>query len=490
MLCSVIKGPHFEQARQQLALAMKNSSIAELRLDLFEYIDLDLIKRLKYEFPIPMIFTLRSQMQGGNYTGSEEDRIKLIRELLLLNPEYIDLEYNISPSFIHEIREKNPNIKIITSYHDFEKMPPLENILKEMQKIPADFYKMAFMLHSSAEALELLYFMKQYSAKVIAIGMGPFGESTRILGPIFGAKIVYGSIDQESTTAPGQIPIKALSEIYNIEALDENTQLFGLLGENVSKSLAHFAHNKAFFEQNLPYVYVKFPVNQLQLADFLKTARRSNFKALSVTMPLKEVVIPLIDEIDPWAEKIGAVNTLKFENGKIKGYNTDGIGALDAIEDKMKVKGKKMVFIGAGGAAKAIIGEALDRGALVTILNRDKNKALMLAEKMNCRGGPLEQISEEFKNGYDILINTTPNQMPIDGQWILPGRVVMDVKTQPQNTEFLREASNRGCTLVYGYEMFVNQAVEQFRIWFGDTVDLTKSQKIIEEAVLKNIQKD
>jgi 3-dehydroquinate dehydratase/shikimate dehydrogenase len=490
MLCGVIKGPTYEEATQQLAEAQAHCFLVELRLDFFKTINNDQIETLRRNFSIPMIFTLRSTLQGGVYTGSEEEKIQQMMKLAFLKPEYIDLEYTISQTFIAELRKKYPTTKIIVSYHDFKKMPSPDHVRKEMQRLDADIYKMAFMLKSSVEALSLLLFMRVHASNVLAMGMGPFGESTRILGPIFGACFVYGSIEQESTTAPGQIPVKTLSEIYRYNHLSPATSIYGLIGDPVNKSLSHISHNSAFQLQNIDAVFVKFPLAQNEVENFLILAKELGVRGLSITMPLKEVVIPFLEDIDPWAKKIGAVNTLLFEDGKIKGFNTDGKGALDAIEEKIKVSGKKIVFIGAGGAAKAVIAEAIDRGAIVIILNRDEKRALDLANKMDCSGGPLEQMQSEFDSGYDILINATPSLMPIDTKWIISGTVVMDLKTQPQNTEFLKEAKAKKCTLVYGYEMFVNQAVEQFKIWLGDKIDLKKAKQTLRDTVLKNIQKD
>jgi 3-dehydroquinate dehydratase/shikimate dehydrogenase len=478
MLCSVITGPTFEKAQEQLHRVKGLASLVELRLDFFEKFDFDQIHALRKEFPVPMIFTLRPRSQGGNFPGSEDERIRQIRKLALMNPEYLDVEYTLPPNVVNEL--KNPHTKIIISYHDFEKMPSLKTALNDMQKHKADLYKMAFMIQSSGEALTLLRFMKEHAPNVIAMGMGPYGESTRILGPVFGAPFVYGSLDQ--AVVPGQVPIEVLSQVYRFHNLNNETCLYGLIGDPVNKSLSHLSHNASMKNA----VYNKFDVPQEHLADFISQAIKSGIKGLSVTMPLKEKIIPLIDVIDPWAKKVGAVNTLKFDEGKITGYNTDGKGALDSIEEKMKVRGKKITCLGAGGAAKAIIAEAIERGARVTILNRDENKAIELAKIYDCDGRSLNEINDD----YDILINTTPSPMPIEPKWIRSGTLVMDIITQPQYTQFLKEAKLKGCILVYGYEMFVNQAVEQFRIWFGNSMDLAKAKRTIEETVLKHIQKE
>ncbi|MDP1880011.1 MAG: shikimate dehydrogenase, partial [Parachlamydiaceae bacterium] len=190
----------------------------------------------------------------------------------------------------------------------------------------------------------------------------------------------------------------------------------------------------------------------------------------SVTMPLKENVKELLDEIDPVAQKIGAVNTLFFRKGKVKGFNTDCIGALNAIEEQSGlVIGKKIVILGAGGAAKAIVYEACKRGAKVVILNRRSEKAQQLANQFNCEGYGLESIHEIYQQGYDILINCTPSSMPIEPQYILEKAVIMDIVSKPKETPFLQEAIKIGCQVIFGYDMFINQAKEQHQIWFFDS---------------------
>lgn len=463
-ICAVIQGPTLKQALEQLDIASRHSTLVELRLDCFEQIDEQEIQFIRKTFSLPMIFTLRSSLQGGLFKGSENDRLKQIETLAKLKPEYIDLETHVPPEFIGCLKGS----KIILSTHDFEKMPALDERLQQMKKTKADLYKMAFMLHSHQEGLALLQFMKEHN-NVLAMGMGPYGEATRILAPLYGAKFVYACLDPNKGFVPGQVSVEALSNIYRFNTLKPSTRIFGLIGNPVEKSVGHIAHNKVMDKLDLDAVYLKLQVPPEHLNGFMSQIKKTNVGGLSVTIPLKELIPSFLDEIDPWAKKVGAVNTLVFKEGKIKGYNTDGKGALDAIEEKMKVKEKNVLFIGAGGASKAIIVEAVDRGAQVTILNRDSEKALNFAKKIGCRGGSLDQISEEYKRGYDILINTTSAPDPIDAKWILPHTLFMDINTFHIKTPLIEEAKKKNCMVVYGVEMFIYQAVEQVRLWFGKT---------------------
>ncbi len=121
MICVVIKGPTFEEAHQQISKALAYADLVELRLDCFTLLDLAALKTLRSHFSIPMIFTLRSQMQGGSYTQSEENRLADLRRLIELKPEHLDLENHVSPRFIEEVSSQCPEIKLILSYHNLQK---------------------------------------------------------------------------------------------------------------------------------------------------------------------------------------------------------------------------------------------------------------------------------------------------------------------------------------------------------------------------------
>ena len=164
-------------------------------------------------------------------------------------------------------------------------------------------------------------------------------------------------------------------------------------------------------------------------------------------------------------------------DGKWHGYNTDGFGALNALEAEGRVAGKRVVIVGAGGAAKAIAYEAYRRGAHVIVCNRDKQKAERLAEKVHGTSFGLDEIPQN----YDILINCTPSLMPIDAKDILQTAIIMDIHTRPKVTELLQKSSH----VVYGYKMFVEQAVGQYAIWFAGGIDLNCCRRVLEQAAVE-----
>lgn len=488
MICVVIKGPTYQEAEQEISKACAYADLVELRLDHFTAIDLSAIQALRLHFSIPMIFTLRSQEQGGNKIQPEEKRLEDLTRLAALKPEYLDLESDVPPSFIAEISSRFPEIKLIISYHHFNQIPEdLEEIHQKMQKTPAFYTKIAVTPKNSVEALRFLCWAKKSSGKLIAIGMGAEGQLTRILGKVIGSPIIYSSLDEEKTSAPGQLSAQTLVERYNLRSKDTHTALYGLIGSPVDQSISDKTHNHLINALGLDALYVKMDVAPSLLADFIYWIKQLPFKGLSVTMPLKEEILSYIDHIDPKSLKIGALNTLVLVGTKISGFNTDGIGALNAIEKRGLVQGKCMVILGAGGAAKAIAQEALFRGALVTVVNRDKNKACKIADQFNCEWKGLEEMASCAAVRYDILINCTPMDCPIAPDHLLPNTLVMDIKTNPKETLLLKLAQEKGCHVIYGYEMFLEQAIGQFALWFKDSLNPFEGKKILERKTLESI---
>ncbi len=488
LLFGVIPGPDIKSAEHLLEQARPFVDGLELRLDYFQNLDLNALQQFIATCGLPVMCTVRRNDQGGVFLGTEEQRLALLESLCALKPAYIDLEYDVPLDFRKRLFEMYPHISFLSSYHDFSTTPSDLDALYAKIKTPyAHLYKLAVTAQSSVDALRLLAFAHAQPDKLIAISMGEEGKATRILAPVVGCALTYASVAPEGTTAPGQMTAQELQEIYHFRKLNRETAIYAVIGDPVDKSLGHLIHNAVFSQANLNAVYLRIPVKTEQLAAFFKLARQLPFKGLSVTMPHKETVMPYLNEISIQAQVIGACNTIQISGDKWTGHNTDGIGALDAIEKRDIVFGKHIVFIGAGGAAKALIFEAAQRGAFVTVINRTPDKAIEIATAMKGRGGGWELLPKILETGYDIIVNCIPDSDAIDEKYILPGKIAMDIVYIPKNTPFLVKASQKKCRIVFGYEMFVGQALQQLSIWFPKSLDFEKTYAIIEEKVMSTL---
>lgn len=259
-----------------------------------------------------------------------------------------------------------------------------------------------------------------------------------------------------------------------------STNIVALIGHPVEHSFSPPMHNRAFEKLNMDYAYVAFDVEPANLKSAIEGAKALNIKGFNVTIPHKISVMEFLDEIDEVARLIGAVNTIDFKN--MKGYNTDGIGAVKAIEEVTSIKGKNVVIAGAGGASRAISFYIAKYGAdTMTILNRNPLKAQNLASDVSNSGliGEVKSDSISEINAYladaDILIDTTPVGMHpnVDDEPIATSQnmhedlVVFDAVYNPNETVLLKEAIKAGAKPVYGIKMLLYQGAESFKIWTG-----------------------
>jgi len=272
------------------------------------------------------------------------------------------------------------------------------------------------------------------------------------------------------------------------------TSLVGIIGDPVEHSLSPPMHNAAFRHLQMDYVYVPFHVRKENLAIAVVGAKALGMKGLNVTIPHKREVINYLDELDTAAELIGAVNTVKFDEKISKGYNTDGLGAVKAIEEVRSVKDKKIVILGAGGAARAICFQLLLNGAKnVLIANRTLENACQLKEDLlrNFRAEVScikldKKLGEELKDA-DVLINTTPvgmhpheHQKPIvSEEMIHQGLLVNDIVYNPLKTGLLTEAERAGAMIINGVKMLIYQGAIAFRIWTGINAPLDVFEKAL-----------
>jgi len=272
--------------------------------------------------------------------------------------------------------------------------------------------------------------------------------------------------------------------------IDGRTELYGVIGNPVRHSLSPVIHNGAFKRIGWNAVYLAFEIKNLEEA--LRGIRGLGVKGMSVTIPFKTDVIPFLDRVKGLAKKIGAVNTIVNRGGRLIGYNTDSDGALEALEGKMNLRGKRIVLLGAGGAARAIGFGLKERECQLVIANRTRDRGEALSRELKCHFLPMSSLVR-MKAGEleaDVIINATSLGMyPRDRETPIPKRllrekmVVMDIVYEPLETRFLREAKETGCLTINGLEMLVCQGVAQFEIWTGRRPEIGQIKKDLRRAL-------
>jgi shikimate dehydrogenase len=267
--------------------------------------------------------------------------------------------------------------------------------------------------------------------------------------------------------------------------MDSKTVLFGVIGDPIVHSRSPLMLNRAFRETGINGAYAAFHVKPEQLKDAIAGVRGLGIRGLNVTIPHKVRVMDFLDEIDESAKAIGAVNTIVNEGGKLTGYNTDGIGYVRSLKEEAvsDLTGKRILVLGAGGAARGIVWAlSREKPASIVIANRTWEKARDLVEKLRAEhaenGADIAAIRWEMLREAaaeaDIVVNTTsvgmsPNvsDMPIDPSWLRAGAVASDLIYNPLTTAFLEQAQQRGCRIHGGVGMFIYQGAYAFEYWTG-----------------------
>ena len=272
--------------------------------------------------------------------------------------------------------------------------------------------------------------------------------------------------------------------------IDTQTELYGIIGNPVHHSLSPMIHNGAFKRLGWNAVYLVFEVKNLEEA--LKGIRGLGVRGVSVTIPFKTEVVPSLDKVEGLARKIGAVNTIVNRRGKLIGYNTDCDGALEALEEKMNLRGKRILLLGAGGAARAIGFGLKERDCQLIVANRSKKKGEGLSRELGCDYLPVSSLirMKAGKLEADVVINATSlgmvprvGETPIPKELLKEGMMVMDIVYQPLQTRLLREAKEKGCLTVNGLEMLVRQGVAQLKIWTGRKLEIGRIKKDLRRAL-------
>jgi shikimate dehydrogenase len=283
--------------------------------------------------------------------------------------------------------------------------------------------------------------------------------------------------------------------------LTGKTRICGIIGDPIEHSVSPGMQNAAFKAIGVDYIYLPFKVKKDDLENAVKGMRALNLRGLNVTIPHKVAVMPLLDEIDLLAGKIGAVNTIVNKEGRLKGYNTDVAGFLNTLlAEGINPVGKRIVITGSGGAARSIAFGLSETGSILTLLNRHLAPAADLAERIHHYWGKSVEVLEINQNNLrdalsraDILVNTTSLGMipdveltPVPSELIKPGTVVFDIVYNPLKTRLLREAEQQGARIITGLEMLVRQGAAAFELWTGKDAPLEIMRKAALEELSKN----
>jgi len=477
-LCVAITGVTADELIEKATSVLKETTFLEFRLDYLAK-PAAALPQLK-EFlaangAATVVATCRCKENGGRFAASITAALDVLMKAAEAGFQIVDIELESIEKLPKTTMEhlRNAGAAVIISHHDFHATKDLDGIYKRIEPFAPDFIKVVPTAKSLSDNLTLMRFLERMEdhskSSIVGICMGEPGIISRVLGLRAGSAFTFAAANAGEETAPGQITARTLIETYRIEQVDAATKVYGVAGNPIGSSLSPLMMNTAFRRETVNAVYLALQTSKAD--DLFKLAKEIPIQGLSVTMPLKEDIIPLLERTDPLSAKIGAVNTvLRAQDGKFYGFNTDVAGIVGPLERRLSLKGAKVLVLGAGGAARAAVFGCRDKGAEVWILNRTPETAQKLARQAGAKTIKREAVA---KTDFDVIINATPIGMTgqkaaqLLGPEDLTARIVFDLVYNPIETPLLKMAKQKGLTAISGVEMFVQQGARQFEIWTG-----------------------
>ncbi|MGH9383662.1 MAG: type I 3-dehydroquinate dehydratase [Vicinamibacterales bacterium] len=417
----------------------------------------------------PVIVTCRPSWEGGWFTGSEEERLRILREALDLGAEYVDLEFNAA---FAGVLEQTSGRRIIISRHDFEGMPADGVALaRAMRATGAEVVKIAGTAHRLTDCVRLRELASAAGEPSVLIAMGEAGIATRVLPERFGSRWTYAG----AGVAPGQITQQRICEEFGFRRITRDAVLYGVIGRPVSHSLSPAMHNAAFCAAGHNAVYL--PLAASDYSDFLAFADAIDVAGASVTAPFKVDAFERADERDEVSQRMRSSNTLGREGARWVARNTDAEGFLAPLGTAMRslpTRGARATVLGAGGAARTVATALSSIGMRVTLCARRAAQARDVAAFTGASVEPWPPAP----GSWDLLVNATPvgtaprvDDSPLPDDFSFDGRLVYDLVYNPPRTRLLRDAARAGCATLGGLEMLVAQAQAQLEWWTGQRPD-------------------
>jgi 3-dehydroquinate dehydratase/shikimate dehydrogenase len=490
-ICGIAAAPTARKLAKLVREAVKETPTVELRLDWlrsdFERTRfLSWLKRGIWK-EITFLATCRRRVGGGELVGDFGAELYWLMMAREAGCQWCDLEVETLRELPEQsIREFAVPRKVLLSIHDFRRTPALPHMLSlPRHGAGVDAIKIAAMSRTIADSTRLLKTVKG-SEHVVAVPMGEVGLPARILALREGSALAYAPV--AAATAPGQVSLREMKDLYRAHLLTHKTAVFGVIGNPIGHSLSPLLHNTGYLAAKKDAVFLPFLVEKLE--DFLKAIPDFGVRGFSVTIPHKESVFRRLDECEPLTEKIGAVNTVTVrKDGSLYGSNTDCLGVMRALEKRIELAGGRVLIFGAGGAARAGAFAVAKAGAQVFVCARRVPAARALARAV--KGEAIRRTALR-KMEFDVIVNATSVGMhpheeisPLAAAE-LNCSLVFDLVYRPLRTKLLRIAAGKGIRTVSGVEMFVAQGIAQWELWMKSRAPEEEMRKAVLGALKAN----
>ncbi len=485
-MCVAVTGADPTELVEKAELLARDNPFLEFRLDYLKNPGSAMPKIKKFFESRPdvtVIATCRRVQNGGKFKGSLAAQLDVLLKAAGSGCQIVDIELesaeSLKPGDLDKLRGR---AAMLLSFHDFKHTKKIDETFARMKPFAADFYKLVTTATSLYDNVLMMKFLQENHDRYSLVGlcMGEQGIISRVLGLRAGSVFTFAAAGRGEETGPGQITAQELRSVYRIDSVDAATKVYGVAGDPIEHSLSPVMMNAAFRREAVNAVYLALHAKKLD--DLISCMRDIPLSGISVTMPYKEEIMSKLDKTDPVSTQIGACNTvIRGQDGRLFGFNTDVAGVVGPLEQQVGLQGSKVLVLGAGGAAKAVVFGAKAKGADVFILNRTPSEGQKLAKKAHAKTIKRTDLS---KLEFDVIVNATPVGMGGNGQMPLTDKelktkYVFDLVYNPLETKLLSVAKTKGLHTISGLEMFVQQGAQQFEIWTGKPAPVAEMKMVV-----------
>jgi 3-dehydroquinate dehydratase / shikimate dehydrogenase len=464
-ICLTLAEEDLTVLNRKVARYAERLSFIEIRLDFLASSGLPSIPATDTRF----IATCRPVREGGNWQGTEEERLERLRKAARSGFHWVDIEHDVG------VRSEDfPGCLLLRSRHDFTRIPrDMIGLVRALEALPGDAVKWAVAVRGSAECIRLLSFMESLpkTKPRVILGMGEHGRISRLLGSLLGNLWTYVAEDGGKAVAPGQFSLDEATACYRLDRWKTTPELYGVLGNPVGDSRSCHLHNGLF--RHYGHERLCLPIQLEDLDSWFDYVRRTRlpFCGFGVTFPFKREAGRYVR---PPHGSTEAVNTLCLREGGWSGLNTDRSGFLRPLQARLpNLEGKRAVVLGYGGVAETVVPTLQAAGMEVLVVGRRPERLRDFARRHDIHW----VLMSDFRGEAELCVNATPiGQLPLRHLCPLaPEQInfslVYDLVYNPARTRLLVLAERRGAQTISGCEMFIEQAAEQFFAWTGTDPD-------------------
>jgi shikimate dehydrogenase len=371
----------------------------------------------------------------------------------------------------------------LSHHHQGPFSSSVEDLFAAMLKSKAGAIKLVARADTFDQALKLVHLTAhgvRSGRRTSCFALGSAARISRILAAIEGAFLTYVTADADPP-ASGMLSLEEALRVYRLGELPYPVKLLGILGYPLDHSLSPVMHNRVVQKLGERYLYVPFESQEPE--PIMEFVRRHDVRGLSVTIPHKVSVIPLLDGLDPTAHDSGAVNTVVRDGSRLIGHNTDLATARFLLERWGVGPADSAVVLGAGGAARALVRALVERHVPVVVYNRTAMKARKLADEFAvAAGGSLQDLDPAV---FNLLLNATPSGVAEELRCPLPegsGASVLDLAYRSGGTPLTNRALAAGCRTIDGLEFLARQGARQYSLWTKRVLNPDLYTRVLEES--------